>query len=100
MMMALIMMTIIKQELTNHLYTFGGNLYRQKSSGPIGEDITNMASKLVMYDLVVEYKKKYIDIDIAASVRFVKIYVDDLNQGGNVLPYGSVYVGGGFTGQV
>ena len=35
--------------LTNHVYVFDDILYKQLKGGPIGENITILSAKLVMY---------------------------------------------------
>ena len=44
------MMVTVKNILENHLYMFKSELYRQLTDGPIGDNITMVASELVMYD--------------------------------------------------
>ena len=47
------MMVAVKNILENHLYMLNSELYRQLTGGPIGDNITMIASELVMYDFYV-----------------------------------------------
>ena len=44
----LVLMEIAKTILENHLYTFNEKLYKQNNGGPIGDNFTQVAAKLVM----------------------------------------------------
>ena len=53
-----------------------------------------IASELVMYEFQLGYRSKLARLSLEAQILFVKIYVDDLNQGYQSLPYGSEYHNG------
>ena len=53
-----------------------------------------MAAQLVMHDFAVIYKRILERVEIRKLVRFIKIYVDDKNQAGSCLPYGTKFVNG------
>ena len=55
-MIALTLMVSVKTVLSNHLYCFHNQLYRQLKGGPIGENITNVLAEMVMYEFVNGYK--------------------------------------------
>ena len=93
-LIALSLMSAVKTVLENHVYTFNGELYRQKKGGPIGENLTNLAASLCMGDMIAKYKKILMNLKIGQTVKFIKIYVDDLNQCGRCLPYGSTFLRG------
>ena len=44
-----------------------------------------------MFEFITRYREILTRIQIMSSVRFMKVYVDDLNQGVSILPYGTVY---------
>ena len=46
---ALVLMKAMETILTNHVYLFDNKIYRQRKGGPIGDNITNLSSKLVIY---------------------------------------------------
>ena len=93
-MIALAIMEVVKTTLTNHLYKFNGILYKQLSGGPIGDDITRISASLVMFMFVDGYRLKLMQLAIYESIRLMKVYVDDLNQVGVCLPYGTKYCKG------
>ena len=93
-MIALTIMETVRTILTNHLYTFNGTLFRQISGGPIGDDITRISAALVMFTFIEGYKTKLIQLSLYDSIRMLKVYVDDLNQVGKCLPYGTQYHNG------
>ena len=79
-MVALAVMSSMKTILSNHLYSFNKKLYRQRSGGPIGENITNLAAELCMYEFIQGYRKVLHKLEINDTIKFMKVYVDDLNQ--------------------
>ena len=80
--------------LENHIYVFNGQLYLQKEGGPIGDNVTMISSELVMFEFVLLYKQKLLRLTLYSDVLFIKVYVDDLNQCGDLLPYGTWYANG------
>ena len=36
---------VIELTLTNHIYQFDGQVYKQTSGGPIGDDLTRISAK-------------------------------------------------------
>ena len=47
-----------------------------------------------MYEFIKKYKEILTRVEICSTVKFMKVYVDDLNQGVSLLPYGTIYVDG------
>ena len=82
-LIALALMAAARTVLKNHIYTFNGDVYKQKKGGPIGENFTNLAASLCMGDMVTSYRKILRSLDIEKTVRFIKIFVDDQNQAGS-----------------
>ena len=91
---ALTLMAVTKTILQNHIYSFNGKYYKQKSGGPIGEDIATKTAKVVMYRFLSKYKEKLVKLSLSHHIVLLKIYVDDLNQAGFCLPLGSRYARG------
>ena len=60
----------------------------------VGDDITRISASLVMFMFVDGYKCKLMQLAIYESIRLMKVYVDDLNQVGVCLPYGTKYCKG------
>ena len=56
-MVALVLMAATRITLTSHLYTFDGKLYRQLDGGPIRDNITQIAARLVIYTFMKRYKE-------------------------------------------
>ena len=88
-MVALALMEATKTLLQNHVYCFNGKLYRQKHGGPIGDNVTMIASGLVMYEFAIGFKQRLVRLSLYSDILFIKIYVDDLNMAGECLPYGT-----------
>ena len=86
--------SVIEIILTNHLYLFDGKVYRQAIGGPIGENITQVSAKIVMWLFTRGYRKKLCQLSLNDQILLMKIYVDDLNQVGYCLPIGSRYTNG------
>ena len=57
---------------------FDKKLFRQRIGGPIGDNITNMATQIVMFEFILAYKKFLTHIKLNESIFFLKIYIDDL----------------------
>ena len=93
-LISLVMMKVMETALTNHLYQFNEQIYRQSNGGPIGDNITNLDSQLVMYTFATRYKAKLLNLGLYEYVVLFKIYVDDHNQAGWCLPYGTLYTAG------
>ena len=91
---ALTLMAATKTILQNHIYSFNGKYYKQKSGRPIGEDIATKTAKVVMYRFLNKYKEKLVKLSLSQQIVLLKIYVDDLNQAGLCLPLGSRYTRG------
>ena len=49
---------------------------------------------IILFGFVEGYKTRLVTLSLHQHICFIKIYVDDLNQGGDVLPYGTVYSNG------
>ena len=80
------LMSVIEIILSNHLYLFDNKVYRQAIGGPIGENITQVSAKIVMWLFVKGYRKRLCQLSLNDQVLLMKIYVDDLNQVGYCLP--------------
>ena len=93
-MSALTLMAIAKEIFQNHLYKFNGQLYKQRSGGPIGDNATNDAADVVMWIFITHYKRSLSRLGISKETVLLKVYVDDLNQAGLRLPYGTQYIRG------
>ena len=70
----------------NHVYRFGGQIFKQQEGGSIGDRWTGAASELVMQD----WAEKYKAILDRSEVRTILLagYVDDGRQGTTLLPEG------------
>ena len=80
--------------LQNHIYSFNGKYYKQKSGGPIREDIATKTAKVVTYRFVNKYKDKLLRLSLSQHIVLLMIYVDNLNQAGLCLPLGTRYAKG------
>ena len=69
-------------------------MYRQLKGGPIGDDYTNKCAGIVMYSFIHRYKQRLANLHLLDKTVLLKVYVDDCNQAGARLPYGTQYVGG------
>ena len=87
-------MAAVKTTFENHVYTFDGVLYQQKSGGPTGENLTGIVAELIMHDFAQVYNKKLSMLSLSSHILFIKIYVDNMNQGCKIIPYGSIYESG------
>ena len=73
----------------NHMYRFGGQVYRQENGGSIGDRWTGSAAEIVMQDWSEQYQKI---LDNSGLVTLLLAgYVDDGRQATTVLPMGSRY---------
>ena len=61
--------------MSNHFYTFGGNIYRQNDGGAIGADLTGKIARCVMSLWDVTYMRKLREAGI--HIDLYKRYVDD-----------------------
>ena len=86
-MVALSICTVARYTFENHLYKFNGQVYRQTSGGPIGDNATNDAANIVMWQFIIGYRKMLARLDLLSQSVLLKVYVDDLNQAGLRLPY-------------
>ena len=73
---------------------FNGQVYKQRSGGPIGDNATNDAADVVMWIFITHYKRSLSRLGISKETVLLKVYVDDLNQAGLRLPYGTQYIRG------
>ena len=90
-MVAMTLVAVAKYVFENHLYKFKGQVYCQKTGGPIGDNSTCDAASIVMWIFTLGYKKALANLGILQHTILLKIYVDDLNQVGLRLPYGSIF---------
>ena len=61
-----------------YCYDFGGKTFLQKEGGPIGQRPTMAASRLVMEEFFLEYRRVLVKAGV--KVMMVKVYVDDGRQ--------------------
>ena len=87
----MILVAVAKYVFENHLYKFKGQVYRQRTGGPIGDNSTCDAADIIMWIFTLGYKKALANLGILQHTILLKIYVDDLNQVGLRLPYGSIF---------
>ena len=71
--------------MTNHLYTFGGLLYRQAAGGPIGLKLTSTAARAVLGLFDKEFRSKLEDLSL--KLLLDKRYVDDKNMAARAVPF-------------
>ena len=57
-MIALATANTVKECMSNHYYTFNGDIRRQKEGGAIGSDLTGETSRVVMVDIDSRILKK------------------------------------------
>ena len=93
-MVALTLNCVARTLYTNHIYKFNGDVYRQLKGGPIGDDYTNKCAGIVMYTFISRYKQRLARLHLLEQTVLLKVYVDDCNQAGAKLPYGTQYAGG------
>ena len=85
---------IVKTTLTNHLYLFDGEVYKQKEGGPIGDNVTQIAARIAMFLFSSGYKRQLTSLGLLKQTYLLKLYVDDLNQAGYCLPLGTWFKDG------
>ena len=73
------LMEVIRTTLGNHIYQFNEEDYRELFGGPIGVNLTNMASKLVMFTFLSRYWVELVNLQLYNKVVLPKIYVDNQN---------------------
>ena len=83
-MVALLLMKQVKVMMTNHLYTFDRQLYRQDSGGPTGLQLTGEAARSVMRLFDREYKNQLVKLHMKPILH--KRYVDDNNLAARQVP--------------
>ena len=73
----------------NHVYRFGGQIFKQEKGGSIGDRWTGAAAEMVMQD----WAENYREILTAAGIDVLLLagYVDDGRQGTSTLPIGYRY---------
>ena len=64
LMVALLLREQVRVMMTNHLYTFDGELYRQVAGGPIGLLLTSTAARAVLSMFDKEFKAKLHELDL------------------------------------
>ena len=69
-LLALAMMEVIRTTRGNHKYQFNGKVYRELSEGPIGENLTNLASKLVKFTFSSRYRAKLVNLQLSKNTTF------------------------------
>ena len=84
LMLSLLFREQVRVMMTNHLYTFGGQLYRQGTGGPIGLKLTSTAARGVLRMFDREYKSKLADLKL--ELLLDKRYVDDKNKAAREVP--------------
>ena len=83
-MVALLLREQVKVMMTNHLYTFGGHLYRQLAGGPIGLKLTSTAARAVLGLFDKEFSSKLEELGL--KLLLDKRYVDDKNMAARAIP--------------
>ena len=79
----------VKTCFTKHVYTFGGELFCQKSGGPTGKRVTCPAAKVVINRWWRKVKEVILKLNLDIGLVFV--YVDDFRLGMEPIPYGWTY---------
>ena len=72
-MLAMALMAIMKSILQNHVYMFNKKLFRQRIGGPIGDNITNLAAQIVMFEFILAYMKFLTRVKLNESIYFLKV---------------------------
>ena len=72
-MLAMALMAIMKNILQNHVYMFNKKLFRQRIGGPIGDNITNLAAQIVMFEFILAYMKFLTRVKLNESIYFLKV---------------------------
>ena len=100
LMFSLALEEAIKAVMSNHLYSFNGEVKRQESGGPIGLKLSGSLAKVYM----LYWSRCFIEamgramVGITSFMLYLlKIYVDDTNLLCEVLPPGSRYKDGVVT---
>ena len=73
----------------NHMYKFGGKVYKQENGGSIGDRWTCSAAEIVVQDWADKYRN--ILVNSGLTVHLLAGYVDDGRQGTSTLPMGMEY---------
>ena len=92
LMLSLLFRELVRVIMTNHLYTFGGKLYRQAAGGPIGLQFSSTAARAVLRLFDREYRKKLHELQL--QLLLDKRYVDDKNMAARAVPAGKDVVVG------
>ena len=87
-MFALVMREQVRTIISNHLYSFGGNLYRQASGGPIGLQLTTILARAVMINFDSKFKASLSKLKLEPLLS--ERYVDDQNMATKAIPRGMV----------
>ena len=96
-MFALALEVLINEAMSNHCYTFNGQIKLQSKGGAIGNVLTGALGALTMVRFTRELKEKlaYAMQDNPDFVlHLLRIYVDDKNVITTVLPPGSRLIDG------
>ena len=72
-----------------YCYDFGGKTFLQKEGGPIGQRPTMAASRIVMEEFFLEYRRVLVEAGV--KVMLMKVYVDDGRQLTTMLRKGMRY---------
>ena len=76
-MLALLLREQVRVIVSNHLYQYGGQLYRQARDGPIGLTLTTVLARAITQRFSRLFKNA---LDMLNLMLFLnKLYVDDLN---------------------
>ena len=70
-LLALALIEVIRTTLGNHIYQFNGKVYRQYSGGPKGDNITKLASKVVMFTFSPRYKAKPVNLQLSKNTTWL-----------------------------
>ena len=73
----------VETSMSNHMYRFDGKFYHQKDGGPIGDELTQAAARMVM----VWFDRRMIDRcqTLGIVLPYYTRYVDDINNG--IIPH-------------
>ena len=84
----------MRTALESQVYTFDQKIYRHLKGGLIGDNISQIAARLVMRLFTTGFIDKLRRHQLIHLTEVIKLYVDDLNQVGYSLPYGTWYKDG------
>ena len=69
--LALALIEVIRTTLGDNIYQFNGKVYSQYSGGPKGDNITKLASKVVMFTFSPRYKAKPVNLQLSKNITWL-----------------------------